>query len=240
MNKERPQTTVAVASHEPIWGYGLRCLLQAEADLKVVAEANSADELLATVAHFRPNLLVLDFEMPPSGQMVLAQLCAAKAAARTLLLAYALESDQIAEAFRAGACGFVLKTSDTRVLLDAVRALIAGQCWAGDKPAAERTLALRGFAPASQRCPSRSDYHLTPREIEIIAAIANGCSNSDASEKLSITLRTVKHHLSNIYEKLGLSSRLELAVFAVNNRWDTYAFDAGYTGDRTRSYAEVT
>jgi len=241
MNTERPQTTVAVAFHEPIWGYGLRCLLQAEADLKVVAEASSAGEAVAAVAHSRPDLLLLDFEMPPSGQAVLRRLSADKAAVRTLLLACTLKGKQIADAFQAGARGFVLKGSDTRVLLEGVRALIAGRYWMGDKPAPEPTLALRSFTPPSQPRPSSwRDYHLTPREIEIITAIANGCSNSAASERFSITLRTVKHHLTNIYEKLGLSSRLELAVLAMNNHWDTCAFDAGCTEDHGERYAEVS
>jgi len=241
MNKDRFPTSVAIASHEPIWGYGLRCLLQAEADLQVVAEANCAGEAIAAVTQFRPDLLLLDFEMPPSGQTVLTQLSADKAAVRTLLLAYALEEEQIAEAFQAGARGFVLKGADTRILLDGVRALIAGRFWIGDRPAPEHAFALRRFTPPSQPRPSSwRDYHLTPREIEIIAAIATGCSNSDASERFSIALRTVKHHLSNIYEKLGLSSRLELAVFAMNNHWDTCAFDAECTEDHAEKYAEVS
>ncbi len=240
MNKQYPQNTVVVAAHEPIRGYGIQRLLEAEADVKVVAEANSAGEVVEAVSRFRPDLLLLDFEMPPSGLKVLAQVSAASAAVRTLLLAYALERKQIAQAFNAGARGFVLKGSDTDVLLNGVRSLIAGQYWVGDKPAAERTMVLRSFTPPPERRPSWLDYHLTPREIEIVAAVANGCSNSHASEKFSITLRTVKHHLSNIYEKLGLSSRLELAIFAVNNHWDAYGFDAGCTADRAEEYAEAS
>jgi two-component system nitrate/nitrite response regulator NarL len=241
MNEEHPQTTIAVASHEPIWSYGIRCLVEAEADMKVVAEANNAGEALASVAQFRPDLLLLDFEMPPSGQAVLAQLSDHEAGARTLLLACSLEEEQIAEAFQAGARGFVLKGSDTRVILDGVRALIAGQYWVGDRLTSEPGIAFRDFAPPSpQRQSSWRDYHLTPREIEIVAAIANGCSNSDASEKLSIALRTVKHHLSNIYEKLGLSSRLELAMFAMNNRRNSDTFDPKYADDRAGRYAKAS
>jgi two-component system nitrate/nitrite response regulator NarL len=240
MSNERPQTTVAVAAHEPIWGYGVRRLLEAEADVRVVAEATSASDAVRVVSQFRPNLLLLDLEMPPSGLDVLAQLSAAEAPVRTLLLAYALDRRQILEAFRAGARGFVLKGSDTRALLNGVRSVIAGQYWVGEKAAPERTMALRNFTPTPPRRKSWRDYKLTPREIEIIAAIANGCSNSDASEKFSITPRTVKHHLTNIYEKLGLSSRLELALFAVNNHWDVFPCDVGLSMDPVEEYANVS
>jgi two-component system, NarL family, nitrate/nitrite response regulator NarL len=240
MSTEHPRKTVAVAVHEPIWGYGVRRLLEAEADVKVVAEAASAGEAVRAVSQFRPDLLLLDLEIPPSGLEVLAQLAFAKVSVRTLLLAYTLDRKQMAEAFQAGARGFVLKGSDTQVLLKGVHSAIAGQYWLGEKPATERTLALRNFTPPPQPRKSWRDYNLTPREIEIIAAIANGCSNSDASQKFSITPRTVKHHLTNIYEKLGLSSRLELALFAVNHHWDSYPGDAGCTAELPQECAEAS
>jgi two-component system, NarL family, nitrate/nitrite response regulator NarL len=240
MTKENGQRTVAVAAHEPIWGYGVRRLLEAEANLQVVAEPMNAGDAVQAVVTLRPDLLLLDIEMPPSGVDVLAKLSDAKLSVFTLMVAYSFDRKQVAETVQLGARGFVLKGSDTRVLVNGARSIMAGQYWAGDKPVTTQANLLRNFAPRPGQPRSLRDYKLTPREMEIVAAIANGCSNKDASEKFSITRRTVKHHLTNIYEKLGLSSRLELALFAVNNHWDALTAEAGCAVTNQDEYAEAS
>jgi len=239
MSKEHSRNSVAIAAQEPLLGYGVRRLLEAEANLKVVAEAANISAAVRAVLESRPDLLLLDLEMPPSGLDVLTQLCSAKAPVRTLLLAYSLDRKQIAAAFELGARGFVMKGSDTRMLVNSVRSVMAGRYWVGEKPVSGRAEALRNFSPQRNGRKSWRDYKLTARELEIIVAIANGCSNKDASEKFSITERTVKHHLTNIFDKLGLSSRLELALFAVNNHWDSFASEAHSSEFSPEKYAEA-
>jgi two-component system, NarL family, nitrate/nitrite response regulator NarL len=240
MTKDQVQKTVAVAAHEPIWAYGVRRLLEAEANLRVVAEPANSSDVVRAVAALRPDLLLLDIETPPSGLDALTQLASAKTSVPTLMMAYSLDRKQVTEAVQLGGRGFVLKGSDTRALVNGVRCVMAGQYWAGDKPALTQVGLLRSFAPRQGKQRSWRDYKLTPREIEIVAAIANGCSNKDASEKFAITRRTVKHHLTNIYEKLGLSSRLELALFAVNNDWDAVVLEAGCPPVSQGEYAEAS
>ncbi|MGH9356955.1 MAG: LuxR C-terminal-related transcriptional regulator [Terriglobia bacterium] len=220
MNNDRRATSIAVAANEPIVRYGVRRLFEAEPDLHVVAEAANSSEAITVTLTLKPEVLVLDLAAPISGLDVLTRLASVKSCVRTLLLASPVDLSQFDEAFNMGARGVVLKGSPTGLLLNAVRSVIAGQYWAGEQAAAGIAAALRTLKEQDKGCGSAHHYGLTPRELEVIATITTGCSNKDVGRKFSIAERTVKHHLTNIYDKLGLSNRLELALFAVTNHLD--------------------
>jgi len=128
-----------------------------------------------------------------------------------------VDKPQILESFRLGAQGVVLKTANRNVLAESIQSVMAGQYWLDSETLRVMVHALRELLlPCNEGTPVR-DYGLTPRELDIIAKIANGRSNKEVGEEFSISERTVKHHLTNIFSKVGVSSRLQLALFAVNH-----------------------
>jgi len=131
---------------------------------------------------------------------------------RVLVLTAAVDSADVVRAYELGARGVVLKESATEMLFESIRSVLAGQYWAGRQTVGDLVAALRGLRSPTPQAAARG---LTPREREIISAVASGCGNGEIARKLAISEHTVKHHLTNIFDKLGVSTRLELALLAV-------------------------
>jgi two-component system nitrate/nitrite response regulator NarL len=131
-------------------------------------------------------------------------------------LTAAAEKEQIVEALQLGARGVVLKDSATQILLKSIRAVMNGEYWVGRESVSNLVQYLRTLVTPASAFPQRNKYRLTPRELEIIAAVVAGFANKEIAQYFKISEDTVKHHLSNIFDKVGVSSRLELALFAVN------------------------
>jgi DNA-binding NarL/FixJ family response regulator len=125
------------------------------------------------------------------------------------------EKEKIIESFRLGARGIILKTSPARIWRRGIAAVLAGQYWLGNESLEVLVQAIRDLPTRVNSIPAH--FGLTPREIEIVQKIADGRSNKEVGEDCSIRERTVKHHLTNIFGKVGVSSRLELALFARDN-----------------------
>lgn len=209
---------ILIADDHPLFRDGLRRLLQAESGFEVVGEASDGDGLVALARKTKPDIILLDLAMPKQdGMEVLRELSAAKLPVRTLLLTAAINKAQIVQALRLGAYGVILKESTTQRLFDCIHCVMAGQYWIGRESVSDLVMALRSVAPADggSRVP---DFGLTPRELEIVTLVVAGYSNPDIAQRCSISEQTVKHHISNIFDKLGVSNRLELALFAVNHR----------------------
>jgi|SRR5579875_96065 len=218
MNNHHKDIRVVIAADEPIVRYGIRRLLETEKSLNVIGEAAGSSEIVGLIHGLKPDVLILDLAMADSGFNVLCDLTSLHPQVRTIVMVAGFEKDQIVDAFKCGAHGVLFKDSATHLLLTCVKSVIAGQYWAGARGVTSIVDAIRDFMLHRNGGNSLKRYGLTPRELEIIATIVTGCSNKDVGRKFSIAERTVKHHLSNIYDKLGVSNRLELAVFAVNHR----------------------
>ena len=197
---------IVIADDHAIFRDGLRRLLATQEDFHVLAEASDGKEAIALAKVLRPDVLLLDLAMPRvPGMEVLRELAHQQAAVRTILLTAAIQPFAVTSALQLGARGIVLKASPPEMLLSSIRSVCEGQFWVGSEPVA-------AWARSGQT--STSGFGLTSREIEIISAIKEGSSNREIASKLAISEETVKRHLSNIYGKLGVSSRLELAVLA--------------------------
>jgi two-component system nitrate/nitrite response regulator NarL len=220
MDNRRPQPTrILIADDHPIFRDGLRRLLETEPDLKVIGEACDGAEAVRLAKQLKPDILLLDLAMPRHpGLEALREMSSAsnQNAVRVILLTAAAEKAQIVEALQLGARGVVLKDSATQLLLKAIHTVMAGEYWVGRESVSNLVQYLQTLVQSSGEEARQKKFGLTPRELEIVSAVVAGYSNKETAEYFKISEDTVKHHLSNIFDKLGVSTRLELALFAVN------------------------
>jgi two-component system nitrate/nitrite response regulator NarL len=218
MDNRRPQTVrILIADDHPIFRDGLKRLLESERGFKVVGEACDGVEAVAMVRQLKPEILLLDLAMPRRpGLEALREMSTDTTSVRVILLTAAAEKDQIVEALQLGARGVVLKDSATQILLKSIHAVMNGEYWVGRESVSNLVQYLRTLVGSSSNTARQRRYGLTPRELEIVSAVVAGYANKEIAEHFKISEDTVKHHLSNIFDKVGVSTRLELALFAVN------------------------
>jgi two-component system nitrate/nitrite response regulator NarL len=190
----------------------LRKLLETDAEFVVVGEAANADDTLRLTTVRKPDVVLLNWAMPDAmGEIVLRALGTETLRLRVIVLTAEIEQSTILNALKRGARGVVLKTSGYADLFKAIRCVISGQYWVGRESLADLVDALRRGSAGAK---SNNAFGLTRRECDIISAILDACTNKDIAERYRISEKTVKHHLTHIFEKVGVSNRLELAVFA--------------------------
>ncbi|MGE3956531.1 MAG: response regulator [Vicinamibacterales bacterium] len=210
MNTSGP-IRIVIADDHPIFRDGLRRLLDSEAGFKVVAEAVDGEDALLQTREWQPDVLLLDVSMPRmNGLDVLAS--PSLASAKVVLLTAAIEPSEILRAVQAGARGVILKEAATRDLIDGIRRVMDGKLLLAGDIAEDLAQAVRQAG-----VPPSRPFGLTPREVDIVRSVAAGDSNRDIARRLEISLQTVKHHLTSVFDKTGTSTRLELALFALKN-----------------------
>jgi len=200
---------IAIADDHQIFRDGLRHLLESEPGFDVVAEGANGVDAIRLAREVRPDVLLLDVAMPQMGGLE-ALADPEIQATRVILLTAAIEPAELLRAVQLGARGVVLKESATRKMIDGIHRVMEGKFLIGAEIADDLAQAVRQVSARKEK-----PYGLTAREIEIVAAIASGDSNRDIATRLNISLQTVKHHLTSIFDKTGTSTRLELALFAL-------------------------
>ena len=220
---------IAVADGHRIVRDGLRKLLDGEPGFQVIGEASEGPEVPKLARETKPDILLLDLALPrQSGLEVLRELHSSSVATRTLLLVATIEKLQLIEALQFGAWGVVTKESPAQLLFKGIRAVVCGQYWLGREHIASLVEALRDLAGGGNGKPHHKKFQLTPRELQIVERIVAGCSNREIAQEFALSEVTVKHHLSSIFPKLGVSNRLELALFAI----DAHLVSGGVAPDR--------
>jgi DNA-binding NarL/FixJ family response regulator len=193
---------------------GLRLLIESRLGLVVVGEAANHADALALTAREQPDIILLDLDLgAESGLDLLPELLAAAGQARVLILTGVRRVEEHRQAIRQGAMGLVLKEQAPEVLLKAIEKVHAGEVWIDRAVLAsvlsEMTLGHARLATAE--APPIAT--LTEREREVIALVGEGLKNKQIGDRLSISETTVRHHLTSIFAKLGVESRLELVIF---------------------------
>ena len=201
---------LVLADDHPIVLRGLAQLFQEEPDCQVLALCPDGEQAIGAVHRHRPDVLILDLKMPVrDGLAVLREIRARQLPTRVVLLTATLEDSEVLEAVRLGADGVVLKETAPEVLLRAVRQVHAGGQWLERRSVGE---ALRRVVEREAEARGVAAV-LTAREIEIARLVASGSRNKEIAQRLCISEGTVKIHLHNIYEKLKVSGRVELAFY---------------------------
>ena len=205
---------VVIVDDHPIVRAGMRTVLEAAADVAVVAEGASGAAALRLVARHRPDVLVLDVNLPDmNGREVTQQLREQGATSAILILTIYDDKQTVFGLLESGATGYVLKDEALETLVDAVRATARGESWLS--PAVARQVVRRAVGREDPAPVELPPLPLTPRETEVLRLLAQGLDNAAIAQRLVLTKRTVQNHVSNIYGKLALDTRAEAMLYAI-------------------------
>jgi len=216
---EKPQSTrirVVLADDHPIVRDGLRKLLSLEDDIDVVGEASDGREVLQLVQQNEPDVVLLDLRMPNlDGLSALQALQQMNKKARVIVLTASEDKNEFVQAMKLGCSGIVLKQTSPDLIVKSIRKVFAGEIWLDSHTTAA---VMRQFAAPGEVMggKGRERSPLSAREREIVSLVAQGYKNKEMAEKMFISEQTVKNHLHNIFDKLGVSDRLELALYAIH------------------------
>ena len=214
---------IVIADDHPIIRNGLRQLFEATDDIKIVGEASNGREALEQINLNSPDVLLLDLKMPElDGIGVLQALQSINSKIKIVVFTASEDKNEYVQAMKLGCSGIVLKQTDPHLIAKSIRKVSGGEIWLDSHTTAA---VMRQFAsndgPVIGATPSpsakaRERNPLSQREREIVALVAQGYKNKEMAEKMFISEQTVKNHLHNIFDKLGVSDRLELALYAIH------------------------
>jgi len=221
--QEKKKTTVriVIADDHPIVRDGLKKLLLLEDDFEVVGEAGDGREVLSKVQEVDPDVLLLDLRMPNlDGLAALQALQQTNKRTRVIVLTASEDKNEFVQAMKLGCSGIVLKQTAPELIVKSIRKVNSGEIWLDSHTTAavmrQFSTNLDGSSSQGSNGKGRERSPLSTREREIVALVAQGYKNKEMAEKMFISEQTVKNHLHNIFDKLGVSDRLELALYAIH------------------------
>jgi DNA-binding NarL/FixJ family response regulator len=218
---------VAVADDHAVFRDALCRLLSLEPDIEVVACATNGAEALEAVRNYAPDILLLDLQMPEiDGMETLRRLRSTRTRTRVVLLTACEERDAYVEAVRYGTAGVVSKQSAGEILVKSIRKVYEGQVWLDSETTSAVLRQFRNPDRGPQANPTgaqpapplqKAAHALTPREREVVLLLIQGLRNRDIAERMFLSEQTIKNHLNNIFAKLDVTDRLELALYAIHH-----------------------
>jgi DNA-binding NarL/FixJ family response regulator len=204
---------VGVVDDHPLYRDGVVFTLAAQPDIEIVGQGASAADAVRIAQEHQPDVLVLDMTMPGGGLNAIEAITLKYPAVKTLMLTVVADEDQVCTALKQGAGGYLLKGTSGPELVQTVRLISQGENYVSPNLAA-KLLMRSGSAPArEERGPDRFSG-LTPREEQILSILVEGHSNKEIGNKLELSEKTIKHHLTNILQKLQVRNRVEAALLA--------------------------
>ncbi len=219
-NADRKRIRLIIADDYPVVRTGLREIFEKEPDLEVVGEASNGREVVEKVQELDPDIVLLDLNMPDvDGISAMRRLQEAGNTTKILVLTGSDDKRDYIQAMKLGCCGIVLKKTPPELIVKSIRKVHEGEIWLDSQTTAAvmRHFSTSHSLPANDGGPERQRAPLSNREREIVVLVAQGHKNKEMAEKLFISEQTVKNHLHNIFDKLGVSDRLELALYAIHN-----------------------
>ena len=215
----RPEVIrIGIADDHPIFRDGLRRLLEIEPDMVVVGDAENAEQAVAFAQAHRPDILLLDLAMPKiSGLEALTSTPDFARTTRVIVLTAAIDTDDMVKVLMLGARGIVFKAAATAILIEAIRTVMNGRYWIVREAVSDVVGAIQELQCGARQRRVLRDFGLTEREREIIRLVVDAAANKEIADLLGISEKTVKNHLTHIFDKLGVSGRLELAMFAIDH-----------------------
>jgi len=213
-----PTIRLMVVDDHTLFRRGLVALLACDPSLEVVGEAADAGQAVRQAAALQPDVILLDNHLPGvTGIQALPDLREAAPQARVLLLTVSEDTQDLQAALRAGAQGYLLKTIEGEELARSLHRAMRGEAIVSPELTGKLVAALQAEPPRTAE-PADAMGHLSPREQEVLSQIARGASNKEIARALSIAETTVKIHVQHILRKLGLTSRVQAAVYAAGSR----------------------
>jgi len=210
--------TVFLAEDHSVVREGLRELISREVDMEVVGEAEDGEETVRQVLELKPDVVLMDIAMPKLNGIEATKQIKARCPGTAVLILTAYDSDQyIFALLEAGAAGYLLKNVRGSELVDAVRAVQAGESVL--HPAITRKVIDRFKAAHGEVGEERAAEPLTERELEVLRLAGKGMTNKEIAEGLCLSVRTVQAHLGNIFSKLGVGSRTEAVLYGLKTGW---------------------
>ena len=203
---------VLIADDHPLFRDGMHGLLDSVPETEVVGEAASGEEAITLAENLQPDVILMDIKMPgTNGLQAMREILHTSPHIRILIVSMLEDDDSVFAAMRAGACGYVPKGANQAEMLRAIRAVANGEAIFG--PGIAQRL-IRFFSTTRLTTPPRSFPELTARESELLALIAQGRTNEEIAEKLALSLKTVRNHVSNIFSKLQVADRAQAIIRA--------------------------
>jgi two-component system response regulator NreC len=213
-----PKARILLVEDHIVVRQGLKALLSGEADIEVVGEADNGREALQGVSDLQPDLVLMDISMPGlNGIEATRQICQNHPGVEVVILSMHSNEEYVFQVLRAGASGYVLKQSDSSEVLTAIRAALAGGSFLS--PPISRAVIDDYIHRAEARGRSDTLDLLTPREREVLQLLAEGLSNQEIADQLSISVKTVETHRGNMMKKLSVESKTELVKYALRKGW---------------------
>jgi DNA-binding NarL/FixJ family response regulator len=210
---------VLISDDQAVFRRGLNVILGLEDDIEIVAEADNGEDAYSKAVDLAPDVILMDVRMPRlNGIEAAARIREAVPSAKILMLTVSDEEDDLYEAIKSGANGYLLKEVSGEEVADAIRAVVQGQSLISPSMASKL---LTEFTSLARRAEAQTQIPapvLTARELEVLKLVARGMSNRDVAVELFISENTVKNHVRNILEKLHLHSRMEAVMYAVRER----------------------
>jgi DNA-binding NarL/FixJ family response regulator len=210
------EVRIVIADAQPIFRDGLRRLLETEPRLRIVGETGDSLTLPQLVRDLSPDILLYgSMAAHRSASETLKEIASCHSGVRTIILAAAVYTAEVQEAVQFGAAGVMSKDLAADVLFKGIDSVMDGHYWVGSAPVSDVSTSLRKFNVERRRAKA---FGLTRRELDIVRAMVTGYTNKQIAGQFSISESTVKRHVTHIFDKLGASTRIEVALFAAHHR----------------------
>jgi len=214
--KSKIKIKLLIADDHAIFRDGLRKLLDSEETITIVGEACNGAECIKMLGTLKPDILLLDLHMPDKdGFAVLEEVNFDTSLTRVIVLSAAEDDSDLVRAMRLGARGVVAKESAIDLLVKSIHHVHAGEIWVDSRMTAS---VINAFSASSKSGARSEKPTLSDREMDIVRLVAQGFPTKEIGKRLFISENTVKNHVHNIYDKLGVSDRLELLLYAIHHR----------------------